>query len=51
MRAVVATHRAFCAVRVDGSVVTWGHTECGGESAQVQERLTDVEEHVEWEIV
>lgn len=47
VRSVVATHRAFCAVRVDGSVVTWGHAQCGGDSSEVQERLTDVEERCE----
>ena len=33
---------AFAALRADGSVVTWGHAECGGISAGVHEQLHEV---------
>ena len=32
---VFSTHKALAALRTDGSVVTWGHAEQGGDSAAV----------------
>ena len=32
---VQATQRAFAAVLKDGSIVTWGHAELGGDSSMV----------------
>ncbi|CAJ1352351.1 unnamed protein product, partial [Effrenium voratum] len=37
-----ATDSAFCALRADGSVVTWGHAPHGGDSSQVRKKLRDV---------
>ena len=34
---------AFAALMSDGSVVTWGDAECGGNSATVEEDLKGVE--------
>ena len=39
VRRVHASHRAFVAIRRDGSVVTWGHAAYGGDSSAVQEQL------------
>ena len=35
---------AFAAILSDGSVVTWGDPESGGDSFQVQEQLRDVQQ-------
>ena len=35
---------AFAALREDGTVVTWGSPEFGGDSSQVQEKLTGVQQ-------
>lgn len=35
---VFSTHKALAALRTDGSVVTWGHAEQGGDSAAVPRR-------------
>ena len=38
--------RAFCAIRADGHVVTWGIASHGGDSTAVQERLVEVQDVV-----
>ena len=40
---IQACHHAFAAILDDGSVVTWGDTERGGDSSVVQEQLTNVQ--------
>ena len=35
---------AFAKILGDGSVVTWGDSECGGDSSAVQDRLKDVQQ-------
>ena len=40
--AVQSTCRAFAALRRDGSVVTWGAPEAGGDSSAVRPRLVAV---------
>ena len=37
---VVGNEEAFAAVKVDGSVVTWGRANCGGDSSTVAEQLS-----------
>ncbi|GBG30552.1 E3 ubiquitin-protein ligase HERC2 [Hondaea fermentalgiana] len=37
---VVSTRRAFAVLRADGSVVTWGHEDWGGDSSNVASDLT-----------
>ncbi|CAJ1354918.1 unnamed protein product [Effrenium voratum] len=39
-----AREGAFAALREDGTVVTWGSPEFGGDSSQVQEKLTGVQQ-------
>ena len=34
---VVATYAAFAALRGDGSTITWGEAESGGDASDVQE--------------
>ena len=41
-RWIQATSTAFAAIRGDGSVVTWGDVEAGGDSSSVQGQLKDV---------
>eukprot|EP00438_Fugacium_kawagutii_P036591 Skav223943 [mRNA] locus=scaffold1465:385569:403251:+ [translate_table: standard] len=41
---VVATSRAFAALRADGKVVTWGAASYGGDSEDVQDQLIDVQQ-------
>ena len=41
MRQIQATSAAFAAI-LDGSVVTWGDAESGGDSGAVQNQLKDV---------
>ena len=38
---VVGNREAFAAVKVDGSVVTWGRAEWGGDSRGVAEQLSN----------
>ena len=40
---IAATLSAFAAVLADGSVVTWGDPEFGGDSMEVQDRLRNVQ--------
>ncbi|CAE8727963.1 unnamed protein product [Polarella glacialis] len=35
----LANHRAFAAVKSDGSVITWGYSGFGGDSSRVEHRL------------
>ena len=37
-------HRAFAAILGDGSVVTWGDADFGGDSSAVQDQLRDVQQ-------
>ncbi len=41
---IYATNDAFAALRNDGTVVTWGSVNDGGDSSAVQDKLTDVNE-------
>ena len=41
---IQASGHAFAAVLSDGSVVTWGDADFGGDSSQVQEQLKDVQQ-------
>ena len=41
---ICATERAFAAILGDGSVVTWGDAFRGGDSAEVQDQLKDVQQ-------
>ena len=36
--------QAFAAILFDGSVVTWGHANTGGDSSTVQDQLRDVQQ-------
>ena len=36
------TRHAFAAVRNDGTVITWGHPQMGGDSSAVREQLIGV---------
>ena len=40
---VLSNNGAFAAILGDGSVVTWGSSECGGDSSSVQHQLKDVQ--------
>ena len=37
---MVGSGRAFAALKTDGSVVTWGHPQCGGDSSAVAAQLS-----------
>ena len=37
---IQSTRDAFAAILEDGSVVTWGHANYGGDSSAVQHKLT-----------
>lgn len=39
---VIATDAAFAALLDDGSVVSWGDPDYGGDDAEVRDQLTDV---------
>ena len=41
---VISDTGAFAAILSDGSVVTWGSAECGGDSSSVQHQLKDVQD-------
>ena len=41
VKEIVATGRAFAAVKGDGSVVCWGDAWSGGDCAAVREQLVD----------
>eukprot|EP00435_Cladocopium_sp_Y103_P074845 s178_g51.t1 len=41
---IAATTSAFAAILVDGSVVTWGYFEEGGDASEVQNQLQNVVE-------
>ena len=41
---IKATGRAFAAILFDGSVVTWGDAERGGNSSELQEQLQSVQQ-------
>ena len=41
---IQATDGAFAAILADGSVVTWGHEDFGGDSSAVQDQLKGVEQ-------
>jgi len=43
---VAATENAFAAIKEDGSVVSWGQSDAGGDSRDVQERLLMVKQIV-----
>ncbi|CAE7595340.1 Sardh [Symbiodinium natans] len=43
VREVMATKEAFAALLADGSVVTWGAEDAGGDSSTVQDRLKHVQ--------
>ena len=39
-----ATESAFAAILVDGSVVTWGDADCGGDGTAVRDQLKNVQQ-------
>ena len=39
-----AVAAAFAAILADGSVVTWGHPDLGGDSSAVQDQLRNVQQ-------
>ena len=41
-RHIASSERAFCAIRQDGTVVTWGDAAYGGDCRMVQHLLVDV---------
>ena len=41
---IQATWGAFAAILADGSVVTWGDADCGGDSSAVQDQLRGVQQ-------
>ncbi|CAE8605558.1 unnamed protein product, partial [Polarella glacialis] len=43
---VVGSDGAFAAVKLDGSVITWGHSRSGGDSSHVEHRLQEGLEQV-----
>eukprot|EP00746_Dinoflagellata_sp_MGD_P022393 gnl/MRDRNA2_/MRDRNA2_15236_c0_seq1.p1 gnl/MRDRNA2_/MRDRNA2_15236_c0~~gnl/MRDRNA2_/MRDRNA2_15236_c0_seq1.p1 ORF type:complete len:120 (+),score=32.13 gnl/MRDRNA2_/MRDRNA2_15236_c0_seq1:134-493(+) len=43
---ITANEEAMAAVKLDGSVVTWGHGRRGGNSALVQDQLATDVQHV-----
>ena len=40
---IQASHLSFAAILGDGSVVTWGEADYGGDSTAVQDQLTNVQ--------
>ena len=40
---IYSTQRAFTALKADGTVVTWGHDDWGGDASTVQTQLVDVQ--------
>ena len=44
MAAIQSTKSAFAAILADGSVVSWGWPDHGGDSWEVQDRLKDVKQ-------
>ena len=44
MQQIQATERAFAAILADGSVVTWGLAEYGGDSSAVRDQLRGVQQ-------
>ena len=41
---IQATEQAFAAILADGSVVTWGESDSGGDSSAVQDQLRNVQQ-------
>jgi hypothetical protein len=39
VRCIYSTSGAFAALKEDGTVVTWGHPDCGGDCHEVQDQL------------
>ena len=44
MQQIQSSHAAFAAILGDGSVVTWGDADFGGNSSAVQHQLRDVQQ-------
>ena len=44
MQQIQASQAAFAAILSDGSVVTWGDAELGGDSSAVQDQLKNVQQ-------
>ena len=44
MQKIQATHGAFAAILEDGSVVTWGPAQHGGDSSAVRDQLNGVQQ-------
>ncbi|CAE7213093.1 unnamed protein product, partial [Symbiodinium natans] len=42
---VQASRRAFAAILLDGSVVSWGNEDCGGDNSAVQAQLWGAASH------
>ena len=46
LRVVGVGSGTFVAVKADGSVVTWGQADCGGDHATVREALASNVQHI-----
>ena len=44
MQQIHATERAFASILADGSVITWGEEEWGGDISSVQDQLRGVQQ-------
>ena len=44
MQQIQATYEAFAAILEDGSVVTWGDADYGGDSSAVRDQLKGVQQ-------
>ena len=43
VKEIVGSHRAFAALKLDGTVVVWGDSSYGGDSSSVAKQLSDVQ--------
>ena len=44
MQQIQASVGAFAAILGDGSIVTWGYADGGGDSSAIQDQLRDVQQ-------
>ena len=42
IKTIYSTVGAFAALKTDGTLVTWGHSRCGGDSDEVKHLLNNV---------
>ncbi|NRA22940.1 MAG: hypothetical protein HRU08_00340, partial [Oleispira sp.] len=43
VQSISFTYGSFAALKLDGSVITWGYPESGGDSSSVADQLTGVQ--------